>query len=398
MKVTNIETLHCDAGWRNFSFVKLSTDEDLVGWSEYQEGFGSPGVSAVIAGLAHQVIGRDPRPTEAIYADLYAVTRPAAGGVVAQGIAAIENALLDVKAKALGVPVYELLGGPVRDSIRVYWSHCGTYRVSRPEAHGCEPLRSLDGCKALGQEVREKGFSALKTNIFNFDMDPPLWAPGFNMPPGHIGLNAERDTINALIAELEAFRDGTGPEMDILLDLNFNFKAEGLRKVTHALDPQGLFWIEIDLYDPEALADVRRYCNTPISGGETLFGIREFKPYLRHQSMDVFIIDAIWNGIWQSMKIAAAAEAWEVNIAPHNFYGHLSTMMNANFVAAVPNFRIMEIDIDQVPWRDELFTVVPQIENGILQPPTAPGWGTGPIEEALAAHPPRPTGGILERQ
>jgi galactonate dehydratase len=396
MKVTNIETLHCDAGWRNFSFLKLSTDEGLVGWSEYQEGFGSPGVSAAIAGLAPLVIGDDPSATEATYAKLYAATRPAAGGVAAQGIAAIENALLDVKAKALGVPVYELLGGPVRDDIRVYWSHCGTYRISAPEVHGCEPLQSLDDCKAMGAEVREKGFTGLKTNIFDFDRQPALWAPGFNMPPGHLELNAERHIINALIAELEAFRDGAGPDMDILLDLNFNFKAEGLRKVTRALDPQGLFWIEIDLYDPEALADVRRYCNTPISGGETLFGIREFKPYLRHQSMDVFIIDAIWNGIWQSMKMAAACEAWEVNIAPHNFYGHLSTMMNANFVAAVPNFRIMEIDIDQVPWRDELFTVVPKIENGILQLPTGPGWGTEPIEEALAAHPPRSTGGIVE--
>ena len=398
MKVTAIETRHCDAGWRNFSFVKLSTDDGLVGWSEYQEGFGSPGVSAVIEGLAPQVMGREVSATEAIYADLYAVTRPAAGGVVAQGIAAIENALLDVKAKALGIPVHELLGGPVRDRIRVYWSHCGTYRAAWPEAHACEPLRSLDGCKAIGEEVREKGFTALKTNIFLFDRDPPLWAPGFNFPPGFIELNAERTVIAALQDELEAFRDGAGPDMDILLDLNFNFKAEGYRQVTRALDPLGLFWIEIDMYDAEALADVRRACRTPISGGETLFGIREFKPYLRHQSMDVFIIDAIWNGVWQSMKIAAAADAWEINIAPHNFYGHLSTMMNANFVAAVPNFRIMEIDIDQVPWRDELFTVTPKIENGYLHLPTGPGWGTEPIEEALAAHPPKQAGGLLDRK
>ena len=111
--------------------------------------------------------------------------------------------------------------------------------------------------------------------------------------------------------------------------------------------------------------------------------------------MDVAIIDAVWNGVWQSMKIASAAEAYEVNIAPHNFYGHLSSMMNAHFVAAVPNFRIMEIDMDEVPWRSELFTAAPEIEDGYLTVPTTPGWGTEPIEQALEAHPPRQTDGLI---
>ena len=94
----------------------------------------------------------------------------------------------------------------------------------------------------------------------------------------------------------------------------------------------------------------------PISSCETLLGLREFLPYFREQAMDVAIIDTPWNGVWQSMKIAAAAEAHEVNVAPHNFYGHLCTMMNAHFAAAVPNLRIMETDIDRLAWDDELFT------------------------------------------
>ncbi len=82
MKITGLETLHCDAGWRNFSFLKLTADNGIVGYSEYQEGFGSPGVTTVINSLADQVIGQNPRATEKIYSDLYAVTRPAAGGVI----------------------------------------------------------------------------------------------------------------------------------------------------------------------------------------------------------------------------------------------------------------------------------------------------------------------------
>src|SRR5262249_28502085 len=101
MKVTGIETLHCDAGWRNYSFVKLTTDEGIVGWSEYDEGFGSPGVTAAIEQLAERVVGQQVFAHERVYAELYCVTRPAAGGVVAEAMGAIENALLDAKAKKL---------------------------------------------------------------------------------------------------------------------------------------------------------------------------------------------------------------------------------------------------------------------------------------------------------
>jgi len=119
MKIERIEHLHADAGDRNFDFLKVVTDDGLVGWSEYNETFGGLGVSAVIDGLVPLVIGKDPRAWEAIVTLLYAVRRQAAGGVVQQAIAAIENALLDVKARALGVPVYELFGGPVRERVRV---------------------------------------------------------------------------------------------------------------------------------------------------------------------------------------------------------------------------------------------------------------------------------------
>ncbi len=101
-----------------------------MGWSEYNESFGGPGVSAVIDRLAPTIVGKDPRAYEALVALMYAVRRQASGGVIQQAIGAIENALLDIKAKALGVPVYALLGGPVRDRIRLYWSHCGTYRLA----------------------------------------------------------------------------------------------------------------------------------------------------------------------------------------------------------------------------------------------------------------------------
>jgi L-alanine-DL-glutamate epimerase-like enolase superfamily enzyme len=105
VKIAKLESLHCDAGTRDFDFLKLTTDTGLVGWSEYNETFGGPGLSAVIERLAPSVIGKDPRAWEAHVAHMYAVRRQSSGGVIQQAIAAIENAMLDVKARALGIPV-----------------------------------------------------------------------------------------------------------------------------------------------------------------------------------------------------------------------------------------------------------------------------------------------------
>ena len=396
MKVTSIETLSCDAGWRNYHFVKLTTDTGIVGWSEFDEGFGAPGVSAVIERLSQRVVGQEVGSHERIYAELYCATRPAAGGIVALGLGAIENALLAAKAKGLGVPVYELLGGKVRDRIRVYWSHCATWRINHP-THYAPAITDIGGVKAIGQEVREKGFGALKTNIFTYDADgrnASGWRPGFGVP-FEPGVNVERSVVRNLVRHLEALREGAGPDVDILLDLNFNAKTEGYLEILRAIAHLDLFWVEIDSYSPEALGLIRRQSPHPISSCETLLGLREFLPYFREQAMDVAIIDVPWNGIWQSMKIAAAAEAHEVNVAPHNFYGHLCTMMNAHFAAAVPNLRIMETDIDRIAWDHELFDRVPEIVDGHLVMSDRPGWGIEPIEAAIRAHPPKGPAGLL---
>lgn len=390
MRIVSIEDLHCDAGWRVWSFLKVTTDQGVIGWSEYNESYGSKGLTAVIRGLAELLIGRDPRPVERITAELYARTRQAPGGLIQQAIAAIENALVDVKAKALGIPVYELLGGPVRDRLRLYWSHCGSYRLTQSAAMGLEPVASLEDVRALGRHVVERGYTALKTNIFRFEGGAPhMHMPGFARVPGWPELNADRAMLKALTDELGAFRDGVGTETDILLDLNFNFKTEGYLSVAKAVSPFDLMWLEIDSYDPTALALIRSRAAMPIASCESLFGRRQFRPFLDAYAMDVAIVDVPWNGILESVKIAAMAEAYEVNVAPHNFYGHISTLMSAHFCAAVPNFRIMEIDIDDVPWKDELVTVPPVIEQGHLVLPTGPGWGAEVNEAVIRAHPPR---------
>ena len=390
MKIARIEDLHCDAGWRTFSFLKITTDDGLTGWSEYTEADGSRGLTAVIHGMAEALVGQDPRPIQSIASLLYVKQVQAPNGVNQRAIAAIENALLDIKGKALGVPVYELFGGPVRTRIPIYWSHCGTYRVRNHEAVGVPPMRTYDDVAAMGAEVKARGFKALKTNILPFDGEKLVgFGPGFGRTPGHPALNIDRKTLQAVRDTLGAFRQGAGPEMGIHLDVNYHFKTEGFLQVAKAVEPFDLTWLEIDTWDPQSLALIRGRAPCPIASCESITGRRAFRPFLDAYAQDVAIIDVIWNGFLESIKIAAMAEAYEVNVAPHNYYGHLCSAISAHFCAAVPNFRVMEIDIDSVAWRDELFLNAPAIEDGELILPSGPGWGVEVNEAAVRARPPK---------
>ena len=392
MRIAKIEDLHCDAGWRHFSFLKITTDTGIVGWSEYQERFGTSGLTGTIHGLGGLILGWDPRPVEKITAYLHGIMRQVQGGVAQQAIAAIENALVDIKAKALGIPVYELLGGPIRDRIPLYWSHCGYVRVRWPDKvkawTGGDPLRSRADIVNHAREIAAAGFKGIKTNPFRFDVDPPVvHMPGFNGSPGWPELNITKSLVAGIVDQMEAFAEGGGPDMNLHLDLNFNYKTEGYIRLAQALEPLDLFWLEIDSYDPAALATIRRSSKTRIASCESLFHRRQYRPYFEQQAVDVAIIDVPWNGILEAVKIASLADTYEINIAPHNFNGHLGNLMSAHLCAAVPNVRVMEIDIEDVPWKDSTVTVPPKVENGELLIPTGIGWGADVNEDVLKAHP-----------
>jgi galactonate dehydratase len=394
MKISKIEVMKADAGWRDFSFLKLSTDEGLVGWSEYNEDFGAPNATSdLVRKFADIVIGMDPREVGKIVVSLRAITRMSIGGVNHEAIAAIENACLDVKGKALGVPVYSLFGGPFRDRINLYWSHCGSFRVWRKDYFegelGMKPLRTLDDIKELGAEVKAKGFKALKTNPLALQPGDPPFMPGFRMMPDFLSRHPTAKLIRNICEVLEAFRDGAGPDMGLHMDLNFSQRTEGFIRIAKEVEKFNLTWLECDIHDPEALALLRRSTSTPIASLETIHGLQAFKPYLANYSCDVAIVDVQWNGMWESVRIASLADAFETDCAPHNFAGHMSSLISAHFCAAIPNYRIMEYDVDEVPWRNDLFTHPPVIENGQLVLSDRPGWGSDVVEEAVKAHPVR---------
>jgi galactonate dehydratase len=390
MKITQVETLQADAGWRMFSFLKITTSDGIIGWSEFNESFGSTGLSDVIKGLSPALIGRDPRRFEQVTQHLHVLTRQSRGGLNQQAIAAIENALLDVAGKAYGISVAALFGGPIRERIPVYWSHFGTYRVRSAGLMGVSEILTYDDLARHAKEVQDLGFRALKTNILPFaDGRLSSYVPGFGRTAGWPELNWDNRLARGVTEQLSVIRDAVGPDMGIHLDINFNFKTEGFKRIAAAVADAKLTWLEIDTHDAPALAEIKRSAPCPIASCETLHGRREFKPFLEHYATDVAIVDVIWNGLVESAKIASMADVHEINVAPHNFYGHLCSAISATFSAIVPNFRVMEIDIDSAPWRDEFYTVVPAIENGEFILPAGPGWGIDVNEKAVRARPPK---------
>ena len=391
MKITKVEILQADGGYRVCSYIKVSTDEGLVGWAEFYDGFSGATLGPLILAFGKLALGMDPRHFGRISESLLATTRVSAGGISHQAVAAIENACLDIAAKALGVPVYQLFGGPFRDRVPVYWTHCGSYRVRHAalyEKLGYEPVRTLDDFTRLGREAVAQGFMGVKTNPVFFDREQPyMFNGGFRIAPGFLDRSISDTHLQAVVDQLSALREGIGPHMPLMLDVSFSQRPEGYLRLARRLEPLNMYWLELDIRDPEALIHIRNHTSTPIASLEAMHGLAEYRPYLAGRSVDTAIIDPMWNGVWQSMRIATLADAFETHIAPHNPVGELGNLMSLQLCAALPNVRIMELRPDEAPWTRDFVTRCPVMEAGHLLVPNTPGWGADVNEDALRAHP-----------
>ena len=390
MRIKSVDAFAIDGGVNSYHLLRITTDDGCAGWSEFGDGRPLPGVlSPLIGMMCQRIIGSDPRNWRRMVSDLFAETRFAQPGLIAQAIGALENACLDVCARQAGVPVHGLFGGALRNQIPVYWSQCGMRRVGRPDLVarlGVEPLRSLKDVEALGAEVRAQGFSALKTKIISFDErgGGVVHMPGFAPVGGGPALNLTPALTRNLTDLVAAFQSGAGPDVEIMLDVNFNFRPDGVLALARGLEPLGLRWIEADISDPVALAAVRQGTRTPIASLESVLGRRALLPFLERRAVDVAIIDVMWNGLAESLMMASLADAADVSVACHNYTGPLAALMSAHFASLLPNLTIMEYEVEGAPWRDEILTSPVVVTNGLLQLPDGPGWGAEPDMSALA--------------
>lgn len=387
MKITKIETFLADAGWRPWAFVKVQTDEGLVGYGEATCLLTQYAVLSAIEDLKPVLIGNDPLAFEARYWDMYRRTRlGSVGGVAGKAIGAIECALLDIKGKSLNVSVAELFGGPLREWVPLYFSHACVGRAIAPDIIGVKPVRSLLDVKEACIQIVEKGFNSLKTNIV-YPGDPALvHQEGFGGGPGTTDQVVSTEMVRHTARFIGAIREAVGPDVGIILDLNFNFKPESVIRICRALEEYDLSWVELDLYDPDALRMIKDSIRMPVCSCETLFYMEQYRPYFEKHALDIVMLDAPWQGFAQAKKVGDLAQVYQMNVCPHNYYSHLLTHINAQLCAVLPNVHVMEYEGEDVPWRNDIVTKPPEIVNGQMKVPSGPGWGTEPNEKELKRH------------
>jgi len=379
VKITNVQPIQADAAWTCYTFVKVETDVGITGYGECTDWRAPNAVAGGVLDMRPLIIDQDPMAVTLLTSEMSRHNQQAPGGTMGRAIAGIECALWDIKGKAYGVPVYELFGGPFRDRVRLYWSHCSSYRARYPELLGTPPLRTYDDITNLGREVVQRGFTALKTNITIPGEPAEVYATSDGiLQPGVL------DKITNL---LDAFRAGTGNDFDLALDINYNFKTRGASQIAKILESYNMMWLELDTWEPAALKRITRATSTPICSCESVNTVVDYRPFLDAKAMDIGMVDIPWTGFAQSKAIVDLAESHDIVMAPHNYYSHLSTFMAAHLCASSRCIQIMETDVDAAPWRDEFVTELPHIENGHMIIPDAPGWGTDLNEQAITDRP-----------
>ena len=381
MRITAIEPFVCDGGLREFGFVKVSTDAGITGWAETYDWHTSASLATALTVMGRRLVGEDPRRIELFNERTWYGGRPGVPERM-KVIAAIDMALHDIKAQWLGVPVYELLGGKFRDRIPLYWSHFATYRAVWPEKLGVEPQSTYQEWAEGARDVVAQGYTVLKTNLIQ-EAGPGMRATLPTYRDGAI----DRRTLDEAVNWIGTLRDVVGPGIGIAVDVQFDYRMGGVVQLARALEPFDLYWLEVESFDPDALLAARTQTRTRLCHGESLIRREQFRPFFQKHVTDIVMLETLANGITETRRIAEMAELYDVMVSPHNWMSPLGTMINAQVCAALPNVEILEIDMDDVPWKMDLLTHPFEIQDGQLIVSDRPGWGTAINEDVIAAHP-----------
>ncbi len=371
MKITRISSLIVNANMRNWVFVKVETDQPgLYGWGEATLEWKTRTVVGAVEDISRFLIGEDPRRIEHLYQIMYRQYFWKVGIEGMSAISGIEQALWDIKGKWLNVPVYELLGGRVRDKVRVY-NHLGGGQM-KSMYESTEPQEFAE--RAL--IVKEAGYTAIKF------MAVPRTEPVE-------GLTSVRHAERLV----RAVREAVGPEMDLMVDLHARCTPAMAMQYCQAFEPYGLLFFEepCPTEDLEATALVTRTSRIPIATGERLVGRHQFRELFERRACHIIQPDlSHCGGLWEARKIAATAEAYSMAVAPHNPNGPIATAVTVHFALATPNWLIQEMITSDVPWRSEVLTEPIEVINGVIAVPTKPGLGIDVNEEAATKYPFKP--------
>jgi galactonate dehydratase len=364
MIITAIDTIPVGAGWKNWLFVRVRTDDGLHGLGEGTLNGFIKTTEAAVRELEPLVIGQDPRRVNALSKRLLDSVSLDGGHIHRTAIAAIETACWDILGKSLGVPVHQLLGGRVRDSVPGYAN--GWYRTERtPEAF----VRAAEPAAAMG-------FRALK-------LDPFGTAQGF----------IDEENLDLAFRIVQALRRSLGPTFKILIDVHARFTETESLRAAHRLAPLDLFWWEepTTREREEPSNAVAAACPIPVATGEMYDTVGQFYTLARGGGVNIFQPEPMsLGGITNTLAVAHLAQAHGSWIAPHQSGGPVATAVCLQLAACVPNFLIQEhFDPFNEPWTRELVTWTPAIDaaTGRLSLPDAPGLGLDLNLEVAREHP-----------
>jgi galactonate dehydratase len=366
MRVTDVRTflVHPGTG-KNWLFVRVDTDDGITGWGEcYTQADRDQAIVVHVEQMKRYLVGRDPFAikhfTTVMYLD-WAGKRGAMDFYCA--VSGIEQALWDIVGKAVGQPVYNLLGGPCRAKIRVYANGWGG------------GARTPDELGEAARRVAARGFTALK-----FDPFPGPWREWI-----------DREAERFAVARVRAVRQAIGPDVDLLVEVHRRLAPLNAIRMARLLEEFDPFWFEepVSSRQIDELALVRQRINLPVVTGEELYTKLDFRPVFERQAANIINPDICnCGGILELKEIAAMAEAYAVQVAPHNYNSTtMGLAATVQLCACVPNFLITEYFVNFEETGRAIAPNALTVEDGYIALPTEPGLGVGLDEAALLARP-----------
>ncbi len=368
MKITDVKAIVVNAEMRNWIFVKLETDEGLVGWGESTVEWKTRAVVGCLEDMKTLLVGEDPRRVEHLWQVMYRQHFFRPGMVETSAISGVEMACWDILGKSLGVPVYQLLGGAVRDHVRLY-DHLGG-----GEMHSVYHTLSASEAREKATESIEAGFDAIKLEVViprTRDLDG-------------IAVRRHADSVMAAVREV------VGEEVDLMVD--FHGRAHPSMAIAYAslLEPYRPFFYEeaVPSENPQAMALVARATPVALAAGERLCTRHQFRQLFEAQAIAVAQPDLVHcGGIAEAKRIAAIAEMYYITLAPHSSTGPIGHAASLHVGFSTPNFLIQETWRADVPWRFDVLSESLPMERGRALLPTQPGLGIEVNEAEARKHP-----------
>jgi len=387
MKITSVEVFDVQVDWRrgwNPVIIRINTDEGLSGLGEagVAVGGGHNAYAAIVKDLAEMhLIGADPMNSEKVWETMLRRTWLAQGGgpVIYAGMSAIDHALWDIRGKALGVPVYKLLGGKTNETIRAYASQI---HFGWPANHQ-KPAVSPEELAEAALSAVAQGFDAVKIDPITFDEKGRMntWDMTERISSSRLKLISRR---------MEAIRTAVGPDVDIILEAHANPELTPAIQIGQAVEDLGLMYYEepVNSHNVDIMAKVSRNVKIPLAAGEHLYTRWGYREYFEKQVLEVIQPDlCLAGGIGEGKKICDMAHTYDLSVQCHCCGSPVTLAVALHVETVIPNFVIHEhVSISGFPENRDLVTPDIEVTNGHFVVPEGPGLGIELNERAVAKH------------